>query len=221
MMTGKSTILTGRPTTVTGKPAWHVALCLSALVPAVVMPGVGVFGCLAIVLLTLWLVRDSRGPTLALIDGNLTRTVLLGIGGGIVINFLATGVGDAIQAMGGGQSDLSNFDSLKGDLRGYLTLLAIGIVSGGVIEELCFRGFIVGWGSALLGQRMQIPLVLLSSVVFGFSHIYQGWPGVISTGFAGMMVGFLYVYAKRKLLVTILAHSTINVIGFTSLYLGV
>ena len=81
-----------------------------------------------------------------------------------------------------GPIKLDSFDNVRGNLANYLVLLALGFVYGGVVEEVIYRGFVIGWGSVLFGPRSVIPLVLLSSAVFGAGHLYQGLSGAISTG---------------------------------------
>ena len=102
----------------------------------------------------------------------------------------------------------------------YLVLLAIGLVFGGVVEEIVFRGLVIGWEAISFGERAAVPLLLLSSVVFGLGHLYQGWSGVISTGLTGLAFGAIYLAAGRKLLPAMLAHMTLDAIGITMLYLG-
>ncbi len=200
--------------------AWWPLLAISPLVPAAFIPGVGALGSFAIVLLSLALIKSSRRPVLAMIDRGWARTLALGIGGGLLIALAGNLIDSALETALGMRVDLSHFDNVKGNFKAFLVLMAIGIGVGGVLEELTFRGFVVGWGTALLGERAQVWLVLLSATVFGLAHMYQSWAGVISTGLTGAMIGFLYLFAKRKLLVPMLAHSTVNVIGITGIYLG-
>jgi membrane protease YdiL (CAAX protease family) len=58
-------------------------------------------------------------------------------------------------------------------------------------------------------------------VVFGITHLYQGWTGVCSTGIIGLGYGFTYLATGRNLLTSIFAHMTLNAIGATELYLGI
>ncbi len=66
-----------------------------------------------------------------------------------------------------------------------------------------------------------IPLVVLSSAVFGAAHLYQGLSGAISTGLIGLGFALLYVGTGRKLLAPALAHMTLDAIGITQIYLGI
>ena len=119
-----------------------------------------------------------------------------------------------------GKIDVDSFAAIRGNLRGYLMVLAAGFIYGGVLEEILARGFVIGWGVALMGERSALPLLALSSIVFGLGHRYQGWSGVISTGVTGLILGAIYLATKRKLLAPMLTHAVSDAIGITCLYLG-
>jgi membrane protease YdiL (CAAX protease family) len=120
-----------------------------------------------------------------------------------------------------GPIKLDSLAGVRGNLLNYLVLMAIAFVYGGVVEEMVFRGFVIGWGSTLFGPRSTIPLVLLSSAVFGSAHLYQGLSGAISTGLIGLGFALLYVGTGKKLLAPVLAHMVVDAIGVTQLYLGI
>lgn len=62
-------------------------------------------------------------------------------------------------------------------------------VSAGVCEELLFRGFLMKLLDAALGGW---AAVLLSSVMFGLNHVYQGAPGVLKTSLFGLAMAGAY-----------------------------
>jgi membrane protease YdiL (CAAX protease family) len=72
-------------------------------------------------------------------------------------------------------------------------------VGAGFSEELLFRGFLMNY----LGQNFPSleawSLVLISSAVFGFAHLYQGWRGTILTGVLGCAFGTLYTFTGSLL----------------------
>ena len=203
------------------KSVWQVPLCLSPLVAAALVPGAGAYFGFLIVIISLIAIKVPRGPTLAFIDGSLGRSVGLGVLGGFALAVAGFVVAFAMESGFGLKIDNSAFDSVRGNLPAYLTVLAIGIGVGGILEELTFRGFVIGWGTALFGERAKVWLVLASAAIFGFSHLYQGLAGMIATGVIGALLGFMYLYCNRKLLPVIIAHSVSNIIGITMLYLGV
>ena len=197
------------------------ALCLSPLLPALLLPGVGVLGSAAIVVLTLIFVRQSRAGTMPFIFKDFSRSVMIGIAAGVIIQAaLLFGIEPLVEALTNSRISLENFDAIEGNLQNYLVLLAIGILFGGIVEELVFRGFVIGWGTRLFGEKSGLLLAFLSASIFGAAHLYQGVAGALSTGIAGLAFGILYLSTGRKLLPAMLAHMTVNLIGITLLYLG-
>ncbi|HTJ28888.1 MAG TPA: CPBP family intramembrane glutamic endopeptidase [Acidobacteriaceae bacterium] len=74
----------------------------------------------------------------------------------------------------------------------------------GFSEELAFRGYLQSQGVALLHS---MPLgVLLSAVVFGFAHGYQGLRGMVLIGAFGAMFSIITLM-RRSLSPGILAHA--------------
>lgn len=65
-------------------------------------------------------------------------------------------------------------------------------ITAGICEEILYRGFVLTYLAAL------VPLgwaVLLSSLLFGFAHAYQGTRGVLQTAAVGLALGGLTVYS--------------------------
>jgi membrane protease YdiL (CAAX protease family) len=65
-------------------------------------------------------------------------------------------------------------------------------LTAGICEEVLYRGFILVYVAA------QIPLaaaVVVSSVLFGLAHAYQGPRGILQTGAVGLVLGSLAVYS--------------------------
>lgn len=195
-------------------------LPLLALVPAAAVPN-GTLVSLAIVILTLWLVKDSRRPTLALTDGRWLRTAAIGIGAGLALWFLSDQLWEPLLQKWLGPINLESLAGVRGNLPNFLVLLLIGFTFGGVIEEIIFRGFVIGWGSHLFGQRSLVPMIVLSSVAFGLGHLYQGASGAVSNGAIGLCLAGLYVATGKRLLAPMLAHMTIDAIGIIEIYLGI
>ncbi len=86
-----------------------------------------------------------------------------------------------------------------------------GAISVGarISEELVFRGFLLYYFSAYLPQLNIAERVLLSSLVFGFAHIYQGWKPAIGTGLLGLILAGFYV-ATGSLLLPIVVHAVVD-----------
>ena len=101
----------------------------------------------------------------------------------------------------------------------FMELVIVALIFGGIVEEICFRGFFIGWGVKLFGSRWALPLVLVISVVFGIGHWYQGPAGAIVTGVGSAIFGLVYVATGFRLLPAIATHMSSNFLGVLDLYL--
>lgn len=63
-------------------------------------------------------------------------------------------------------------------------------VTAGICEEILYRGFLIAYFGTFVDMWMA---VVLSSIAFGFGHMYQGKVGVIKTGVVGLALAGLYV----------------------------
>lgn len=96
--------------------------------------------------------------------------------------------------------------------------LLSGLIPG-VVEELIFRGIIIGLGMRLLDKNVRIPvLAWLSAVLFGMVHLINVLYGAdgISTAFQmyyaagiGMLYAAVYL-AGHNLFLCILSHAAID-----------
>lgn len=77
--------------------------------------------------------------------------------------------------------------------------------SAGLIEELVYRGFLIFLLSNLFPGLHIYPVILISSMLFGVAHTYQGPVGVLKTGLAGLLFALVYV-CTGSLLPGILLH---------------
>ena len=74
--------------------------------------------------------------------------------------------------------------------------------TAGIVEEIIYRGFLI-WYLALF-----MPIwaaAIASAVVFGICHSYQGLSGAFRTGFAGLIMGGLYLLSG-SIWLPIIAH---------------
>ena len=88
--------------------------------------------------------------------------------------------------------------------RGMFVLVAL---TAGICEEFLYRGWLlnfagVGMGSLWLG-------LLVSSVIFGLAHAYQGRRGVIGAGGLGLVLGLLFLLC-RSLIPIQVVHAAID-----------
>ncbi len=67
-------------------------------------------------------------------------------------------------------------------------------LTAGICEEILYRGWLLYFLGALSGS-MWIGMIL-SAVLFGLGHAYQGRQGIIATGVLGLVFGTMFVLVK-------------------------
>ena len=92
-----------------------------------------------------------------------------------------------------------------------LAWIPIGIFGGGVVEELQ-RIFIFTRFEKWLGRPGLILGIVLSSVMFGLGHRYQGLGIAIGTGISGGLLALLYL-RRRSAIEPITAHAFSDVLA--------
>ncbi len=107
-----------------------------------------------------------------------------------------------------GRGGVALLPDTVGELR-WFTVMCLG---SGIAEESVYRGFLCSYLSLYLPHLNNPELVLLTSLVFGAGHAYQGWRGIASTTASGVLFGTLYV-ASGSLFLPALVHSTGNLQG--------
>ena len=116
------------------------------------------------------------------------------------------------------------FDFVKGNLVGYLTVMALVWTHGSFFEELLFRAFIITKGEAVLGgsRLASIVAAVLAAAFFGYRHYYyQGMHGAIITGLIGLLFGLIYIWVgRRNILPLVFAHGITNSLAQTSRFLS-
>jgi membrane protease YdiL (CAAX protease family) len=178
---------------------------------------------LALGWLSLWLRRSGWRQLGMSRPASWRRTVLLGIGIGIVFNaFDLAVVFPLLQHTTGEPADLSQFDSIHGNIAVLLFWLALAWTLGAFGEEMTWRGYILNRLADLFGRR---PAgwalgLLIMAVLFGFGHSYQGITGVVDNVLWGVLYGVLYLASGRNLWLPIIAHGVENSTSFILLYLG-
>ena len=118
--------------------------------------------------------------------------------------------------------DFSRFEAVEGNLSMLLFLLFIAWVPAGFGEEVIWRGFFMTRLARLLGEgRVGWGLsLLLTSVIFGLLHAYQGPSGMILTGTAGLILGGIFLASGRNLWLAIFTHAMMDTLAFVGMYLG-
>lgn len=119
--------------------------------------------------------------------------------------------------------DLSDFQSLTGNVKLLFVLLGLTWTLGAFGEELVWRGYLLNRMADFLGKNTRgawIVSLLLVSTVFGFAHEYQGITGVVENSIDGLLLGLLYLGFGRNLWIPIIAHGITDTLDFALIFLG-
>jgi uncharacterized protein len=132
-----------------------------------------------------------------------------GLSGGILIGTLAVMLMPLITRKFGGKAP-----ALTGDIaaliprnRAEIRLGAVISVNAGIVEEIFFRLLLPFAWFALTGNV--ITALLVSVVLFGLVHAYQGVVGVLATMAVGVVLTMVYL-ATQQIWVAILLHALID-----------
>jgi membrane protease YdiL (CAAX protease family) len=118
---------------------------------------------------------------------------------------------------------LSLFSAVQGDTAEYLYwLVPVAWGSAAFGEELVFRGYLQTRLTRAVGGRGGAALALvLQAAIFGALHAYQGLGGAVIAAGAGLVLGLVYIAARRNLWAPILLHGLIDTVSLSSVYFGV
>ena len=122
----------------------------------------------------------------------------------------------------GQQPDLALFRQLQGNLKLTLLFILLAWTLAAFGEEMFWRGYLMNRVAGVVGSsrnRWAISLVL-TSVVFGLAHGYQGVTGWVEESLAGLFLGLIYLGTGRNLWMPIIAHGICDTIDMVLLYYG-
>jgi membrane protease YdiL (CAAX protease family) len=136
---------------------------------------------------------------------------------------ISSGLIAAFSRTAQGAPDLSRFDDLKGNLP--LLLLWLGAIWSIVAfgEEIISRGFVFECLREAFGQTRYTNAMALvvSAIIFGSVHYYQGVSGVVMNTTIGLLYGGLYLIQRRNLWANVLVHAIVDSVAMIAYYLGV
>ena len=82
-------------------------------------------------------------------------------------------------------------------------------ITAGVCEETLFRGFMLHYLHVIPWTLNLLLALLISSVIFGFNHLYQGAGGVAGSSIVGFLFGLLFLLTGN-LLLPIIFHGVMD-----------
>jgi membrane protease YdiL (CAAX protease family) len=144
-------------------------------------------------------------------------SLLLGVGISIMAAIL---LDPLVEKVTGIPHNLSLVDGVRGDLNSLLKILVLVWLTVAFLEEILFRGFLMTETIKFLGTSgPALALnILITSVVFGLAHWYQGKSGVITTGTIGVIISIIFVFSGFNLWLVILIHGFIDTASLIMIY---
>jgi uncharacterized protein len=173
--------------------------------------------------LSLWLRRSSWKKIGLHSPSNWWRTILAGFGISAIYQLFSIGIlVPVLHLLTNTNLDLSQFDPLRGNFATLAILLIVSWTIAAFGEEMAYRGYVLNRLVDLFGNNhfSWVISVMISSVLFGLGHVYQGVVGIIETFVFGIVAACLYLASKRNLWLPILFHGMNDTIGFLLIFLG-
>jgi membrane protease YdiL (CAAX protease family) len=186
-------------------------------------PGIGIILSLLGVLAAILLGHTSLAGIGFSPQENWKQTLTLGLALGAGIALLASLLIDPFaEKLTGIPHDISIVDSVRGNLKALLVTILLIWVTVAFMEEILFRGFLMTELANVLGRSTAALTVniLLTALVFGLAHWYQGKSGVISTGIISILISLIFVLSGFNLWLVILVHGFIDTIALALIYRG-
>jgi membrane protease YdiL (CAAX protease family) len=100
--------------------------------------------------------------------------------------------------------------------KGRLTNLYTAFTAG-VCEEIIYRGLLFFLLQSIFSNMPTLLVLIVSSVIFGCAHVYQGVSGVAKTAAIGLIFGHLFL-ATGSLIPPMILHFLIDISDIASLY---
>jgi membrane protease YdiL (CAAX protease family) len=117
--------------------------------------------------------------------------------------------------------NLTDFNSVRHHFYNYLFILIMGLLVGGVYEELVFHGFIFTRLERIIGGKYGTLISFLcANIVFGLYHVQLGAAGVLNAFFCGCAYQALMLRFNRNIWYAIFFHAFFDAIGLSLIYLG-
>jgi hypothetical protein len=201
---------------------WFSLLLILIITAALILsgvkkqPGLGFLVALPLVGLVLW----QRGDGLAALGLRPPESWLRTLGWALLFGILLQGFSlmilePLVERITRTPFDYRLLDDVRGNWKVFLQWMVVVWIFVALLEEVLFRGFLLGEFTRVLGTGLPGLTLsgLLSSVIFGFSHWYQGPSGAISTGVIGMLLAVIFIGSDFNLWLPIFTHGVIDTVG--------
>lgn len=203
---------------------WINGIVALAIITLSLIPGEPTFFMAVGLMVVVFVLKKSTMQELGLNrPKSWIKTILLSFGLTVLFMLILSLVQPLILKLSSQPTDLSKFQELQDNLWVLIrTVIAVWFTAA-LAEEVIWRGFLMKYIAQLLGDRpvSWVTSLIITSVLFGFIHYYQGMQGVIQTGLIGLFLGAVYLLnRKRNLWLCILVHGIIDTLSLIMIYFG-
>src|SRR2546425_8670806 len=151
---------------------------------------------------SLWLRGQGPRAVGLAFRSDWVRTVSVGIGAGIVYQGFSLYIAEpAIARLTGKLPDVSLFAPLAGNIHFLLVSLTVAWTLAAFGEEFVYRGYLLTRIARVLGDppRAWLAALVVTSILFGVGHAYQGLSGMITAGGGGVVFWGLFLVFRLEL----------------------
>jgi len=115
---------------------------------------------------------------------------------------------------------ISHLLIINQNLPVFLLALVLVWITAAFLQELVFRSFFINSLDILLGRNRSSPwiAVVISSIVFGLMHAWQGIGGIIMTTLIGFVLGITYLLNGRRIWSLVVVKGVLDTITLITLY---
>ena len=120
----------------------------------------------------------------------------------------------------GPQRDLSHLMVIRQNKQLLILALSMVWITAALLQELIFRAFLINSLDILLGRNKWSTwgAIIISAVIFGLLHAWQGIGGIMFTAIIGLVFGIAYILNARRIWPLIFAHGIIDTISLVGIY---
>jgi|CXWL01.1.fsa_nt_gi membrane protease YdiL (CAAX protease family) len=207
---------------------WFIPIELS--IATFFLLGANIFGFIPVsetpfILILAWISLRMRGLKWSSIgltkQENWLKTALIAAAIALGIQLLSTFVTEPLMTrITGKPTDLSDFESITGNLPVFGIYLVLIWTLAAFGEEISYRGFFLN-RMVELGNSTKTAWIIgifAHAALFGLGHFYQGLTGIVDTGMTALILGTVYYYSQKNLWICILAHGFSNTLGLVIIY---
>ncbi len=186
-------------------------------------PGIGIILTVILIGIAIWQRETSLAAMGFSVPENWLSTIMWGLLIGSALSlFSIIFVEPLVERWTGVPHDIQVVESVRGNLKALLTWLVVVWVLVAFLEETLYRGFLMTEIIKIIGDgNLAIVFnILLTSVIFGLSHSYQGKSGAWSTGIFGALIAVVFVWDDFNIWLPIFVHGCIDTVALVLISRG-